>query len=70
VKTPLTDKNDFKMPFLMQPEAAAARMLRGMTGTHFEITYPRRFTYMLKLLRLMPYRLYFWLVSKGTQSRI
>ncbi len=70
VKTPLTDKNDFKMPFLMSPEDAATRVLRGMSGTGFEITFPRRFTWMLKLLRILPYRLYFWLVSRGTKSRV
>jgi NAD(P)-dependent dehydrogenase (short-subunit alcohol dehydrogenase family) len=68
VKTPLTDKNDFKMPFLMSAEAAAARMVAGMCGTQFEITYPKRFTYMLKLLRLLPYRLYFALVGKATAN--
>jgi NAD(P)-dependent dehydrogenase (short-subunit alcohol dehydrogenase family) len=65
VKTPLTDKNDFPMPFLMAPEAAAARIVAGMSGNSFEITFPRRFTYLLKLLRMMPYRLYFWLVGKA-----
>jgi NAD(P)-dependent dehydrogenase (short-subunit alcohol dehydrogenase family) len=66
VKTPLTDKNDFRMPFLMSSEAAAARMVRGMSGNSFEITFPRRFTYVVKLLRLLPYRLYFYLVGKAT----
>jgi NAD(P)-dependent dehydrogenase (short-subunit alcohol dehydrogenase family) len=68
VKTPLTDKNDFKMPFLMSAEAAAARMVAGMCHNQFEITYPRRFTYLLKLLRLLPYRLYFALVRKATAN--
>jgi NAD(P)-dependent dehydrogenase (short-subunit alcohol dehydrogenase family) len=68
VKTPLTDKNDFKMPFLMSAEAAAARLVAGMQQDGFEITFPRRFTYMLKLLRLLPYRLYFWLVGRATSN--
>jgi NAD(P)-dependent dehydrogenase (short-subunit alcohol dehydrogenase family) len=68
VKTPLTDKNDFKMPFLMSADAAAERMVAGMCGNQFEITYPRRFTYLLKLLRLLPYRLYFALVGKATAN--
>jgi NAD(P)-dependent dehydrogenase (short-subunit alcohol dehydrogenase family) len=66
VKTPLTDKNDFKMPFLMSAESAAARMVAGMSHDGFEISFPRRFTYMLKLLRLLPYRLYFALVGRAT----
>jgi NAD(P)-dependent dehydrogenase (short-subunit alcohol dehydrogenase family) len=68
VKTPLTDKNDFKMPFLMAPEDAAARMVAGMSQDGFEITFPRRFTYMLKLLRMLPYRLYFALVGSATSN--
>jgi NAD(P)-dependent dehydrogenase (short-subunit alcohol dehydrogenase family) len=68
VKTPLTDKNDFKMPFLMSPDAAAARMVAGMSHDGFEITFPRRFTYMLKLLRILPYWLYFALVGRATSG--
>jgi len=68
VKTPLTDKNDFPMPFLIDVETAAARMASGFEGSSFEITFPRRFTYLMKLLRLLPYRLYFpmvaWMTSK------
>ena len=63
VKTPLTDKNAFSMPFLIDVETAAARMAKGFESTSFEITFPRRFTYLLKLLRILPYRLYFPLVS-------
>jgi NAD(P)-dependent dehydrogenase (short-subunit alcohol dehydrogenase family) len=68
VKTPLTDKNDFQMPFLMSAPDAAKRMVAGMQRDGFEITYPRRFTYMLKLLRLLPYALYFWLVGRATKN--
>ncbi len=68
VKTPLTDKNDFPMPFLMDVDEAAERMARGFDGRSFEITFPRRFAYLLKLLRLLPYRLYFPLVGRITRA--
>ncbi len=68
VKTPLTDKNDFKMPFLMSSEAAADRIVNGMTKGGFEITFPRRFTWMLKVLRAMPYALYFPLITAATKQ--
>lgn len=69
VRTPLTDKNDFPMPFLMEADAAAQRIVKGMSNNGFEITFPRRFTYLLKLLRLLPYGLYFWLVGKAVGGR-
>ena len=59
VKTPLTDKNTFSMPFLITPETAAARIVRGLESDRFEITFPRRFTYILKILRMLPYAAYF-----------
>ena len=58
VRTPLTDKNAFPMPFLMELEDAVAAMRRGMDGTRFEITFPRRFAYLLKLGRMMPYAVF------------
>ncbi|MEX6723274.1 SDR family NAD(P)-dependent oxidoreductase [Parapedomonas caeni] len=66
VKTPLTDKNDFDMPFLMTAEAAADRIVAGMATSAFEITFPRRFTFMLKLARILPYRLYFPFIRRIT----
>ena len=59
VRTPLTDRNAFTMPFLMEPGAAAGRVIAGLDARRFEITFPRRFTWTLKLLRCLPYALYF-----------
>jgi short-subunit dehydrogenase len=64
VRTPLTDLNEFDMPFLMEVEDAAARMVKGLAGNGFEITFPRRFTWMLKLLKMLPYAIYLRLTSK------
>lgn len=59
VKTPLTDKNDFEMPFLMDVDKAVDVFYLGLMGDRFEITFPKRFAFLMKLLRLLPYRLYF-----------
>jgi len=67
VRTPMTAKNRFAMPFLLEPEDAAARIVRGLSGSGFEITFPKRFTYLLKVLRCLPYRVYFPLVARGTR---
>jgi NADP-dependent 3-hydroxy acid dehydrogenase YdfG len=66
VKTPLTDRNPFPMPFLISAEAAAERIAAGLGRDCFEITFPRRFTWRLKLLRMLPYRWYFPLVRRFT----
>ncbi|RPJ48463.1 MAG: SDR family NAD(P)-dependent oxidoreductase [Betaproteobacteria bacterium] len=66
VKTPLTDRNTFRMPALISADEAAAEILAGLARGRFEIHFPRRFTRWLKLLRLLPYRWYFALVHKGT----
>jgi NAD(P)-dependent dehydrogenase (short-subunit alcohol dehydrogenase family) len=64
VRTPLTDRNEFPMPFLMDVDKAAARLVAGLDAGRFEITFPRRFTILLKLLRCLPYPLYFALTSR------
>lgn len=66
VKTPLTDKNTFKMPALISADEAAQEIIAGFARGSFEIHFPRRFTLWLKILRLLPYRWYFALVHKGT----
>ncbi|RMF08847.1 MAG: SDR family NAD(P)-dependent oxidoreductase, partial [Alphaproteobacteria bacterium] len=59
VRTPLTARNDFPMPFMIEVEEAARRIRQGIGRRGFEITFPRRFTYLLKILRILPYRLFF-----------
>ena len=66
VKTPLTDRNEFKMPALISAEEAAKEMIEGFESGKFEIHFPKRFTLWLKLLRLLPYRIYFPLIHKFT----
>jgi short-subunit dehydrogenase len=66
VRTPLTDRNTFPMPFLMEVEPAARRIIKGLDRRAFEITFPRRFTWLVKLARILPYPLYFWLIRATT----
>jgi NAD(P)-dependent dehydrogenase (short-subunit alcohol dehydrogenase family) len=66
VATPLTAQNDFSMPALQTPKAAAQATLDGFTGSAFEIDYPKRFTRAMKLLAHLPYRMYFPLVRRIT----
>ncbi|GAB3421423.1 SDR family NAD(P)-dependent oxidoreductase [Massilia agilis] len=66
VRTRLTAGNTFPMPALLTPEQAATATLDGFARGHFEIHYPQRFTRVLKLLALLPYRWYFPLVRRIT----
>ncbi|SHH25773.1 SDR family oxidoreductase [Massilia sp. CF038] len=66
VETPLTAGNDFKMPALMKPEDAALEMVTGIEKGQFHIHFPKRFTNGLRFARLLPYRLYFWMIHKVT----
>ena len=69
VATPLTAQNEFPMPFLLSAEEAAARILRGLQRRRFEIAFPTRFVLMLKLARLLPYSIYFYLIRKFILSQ-
>jgi len=68
IKTPMTDKNDFKMPFLKTPEFAAEKIYNGLiNGSSFEIDFPKELTLILKLLKILPNRLYLYLIKKLTK---
>jgi len=64
IKTRLTDKNEFHMPFIMSPEAAAQEMFELMCdeGT-FQRHFPRLFSYLFRLSRLLPDWLYYRLFA-------
>lgn len=66
VDTPLTEKNRFSMPALMPVDRAAARFAAGLRTGGYEVTFPRRFTWPLKIVRILPFRLRYWLVHKVT----
>jgi len=67
VATPMTATNDFEMPALISPQQAAEEIIAGFGRGSFEIHFPRRFTWWLKLLRILPYPLYFALVRRFTR---
>jgi short-subunit dehydrogenase len=62
VKTQLTDKNDFPMPFLISAEQAADYIAKGLQKNRFEIAFPGPMVAIFKILGLLPQRLYFALV--------
>ena len=64
IKTPLTDKNEFPMPFIKSPEFAAEKMFNSLTkGKSFETHFPIQLTLLLKILRILPYKVYLFLID-------
>ncbi|MEC9342906.1 MAG: SDR family NAD(P)-dependent oxidoreductase [Pseudomonadota bacterium] len=69
VDTPMTRDNPFPMPSLMPVQDAARQLLAGLEQERYEIIFPRGFVYVLKLLRIMPNRLYFWCLRTFVMKR-
>ncbi len=67
VDTPLTAKNDFSMPFKLSASDAADRILAGLSGNRFDVHFPKRFTFSLKLLSWLPASLRFRLLGKTSR---
>ena len=68
IKTPMTDKNDFKMPFLKSSDYAADKIYDGLVNRDvFEIHFPKSLTVILKILSLLPIKLYFAIIRKLTK---
>ncbi len=64
VDTPLTQRNDFPMPFLISSEEAAGHILRGLDRGSFEIAFPWKMKVAMKLLQALPPRLRFALTRR------
>ena len=59
------------MPFLKTPEYAADKIYNGLVkGNAFEIHFPKGLTLTLKFLRILPYRLYLFLVDKLVKRQL
>ena len=59
IRTRLTDKNDFRMPFLMEPEEAAERMFAHMSGGSFAANFPTLFSLLFRGANFLPDALYY-----------
>lgn len=69
VETPQTAKNNYRMPFLMPLAKAAKRICDGFQAGGFEITFPKRLSWVVKFANMLPYPAYFWLVERTTKGR-
>ena len=65
IKTALTDKNEFKMPFLKTPEYAADKIFEGLVNKKaFESIFPPQIAIIYKIFQILPNRIYNYLISK------
>jgi len=69
IKTPLTDRNRFPMPFLMPVDKAAVRIVEGLERDRKEIHFPKPLSWTLKALRVLPYPLYERIIRHATRGR-
>jgi short-subunit dehydrogenase len=65
VATPLTDTGKIPMPGIISVDEASDAIRKGLERERFEIVFPTRVAITMKILRLLPYRLFFRLVGKG-----
>jgi len=63
IKTRLTEKNDFKMPFIMEPDDAAREMFELMNSDRFKKSFPRVFSWVFRLSQFMPDWMYYRLFA-------
>lgn len=69
-KSEQTAKNDFPMPLLMEVDDAARRTIDGLLNSkRFEIAYPRRLAWAMKLLRALPYPVLFSIADRMMPKR-
>ena len=69
VRTPLTDRNKYRMPFLMEVDRAAEILADGLERRKREIHFPKPLSWTIKTLRVLPYPLYSWIIQKATGDR-
>jgi short-subunit dehydrogenase len=63
VKTRLTAKNNFKMPFMISDQKAAEIILTKLSKQNFEISFPASFSYLMRAIKILPYRMRFWVLN-------
>lgn len=64
VKTPATDVNEFAMPFIIEADEAARRIAEGLAKNKTHISFPRRFSFLLRLINLLPRSTYVKLAGR------
>jgi short-subunit dehydrogenase len=67
VRTRMTDRNRFPMPFMVEPEDAARTIADGIARDKAEIVFPLPMMLLMKAARLVPTRA--WTALTATMAR-
>ena len=68
IKTPMTDQNEFPMPMIKSAEYAADKIYLGiLKRSGFEIHFPKTFTFLMKIIQILPNWLYFGAINFGNK---
>ncbi|MGD0632755.1 MAG: SDR family NAD(P)-dependent oxidoreductase [Beijerinckiaceae bacterium] len=67
VRTAMTSANNYAMPFMLEVDDAARRIVEGLAHGGFEITFPKRLAYVLKAASLLPNALFFPLMARAAR---
>ena len=68
IKTPMTDQNEFKMPMIQSADFAANKIYDGLIKSNsFEIHFPKTFSYIMKIIKILPNWIYLRLIEKANR---
>ena len=70
VETRLTSKNKFAMPFIVSSKQASEYIYHDLESNKFEIHFPKKFTIIMKILRILPYQIYLKIITNIYQKNI
>ena len=69
IKTPMTDHNQYDMPMIRSSEFAANQIYKGLIkNKRFEIHFPKEFTFLMKILKILLSSWYFTFVKIGLKK--
>ena len=68
VKTPLTDRNDFPMPFAQTTTEAAEKIMKGISKRQWLVQFPWPLVWLMNSIASLPLRAQVWLLQKISRT--
>jgi short-subunit dehydrogenase len=68
VKTPLTDRNDFPMPFAQTTVQAAEHIMKGISKRQWLVQFPWPLVWLMNSIACLPLRAQVWLLQKISRT--